>query len=111
VIPQRVREHAVAFNAAVRSGDWAAFAETFTEDAVMRFEGLPFGPYAGRAAIAAAYAAQPATGTLRIRDVVTDGDTDVVRFAWDAGGGGGMTVRWSAGRVADLTVRLDRPLH
>jgi hypothetical protein len=103
-----VSAHAVAFNTAVRGGDFAAFAETFTEDAVMRFAGLPFGPFVGRAAVAAAYTAQPPSDTLTIRDVVSDGDTDEVRFTWDAGpGGGGMTVRWRDGQVADLTVRLD----
>ena len=51
---------------------------------------------------------QPVEVTSLRRDVATDGDTDEVRFAWDArAGGGAMTVRWRADRVADLTVRLD----
>jgi steroid delta-isomerase len=108
VIPPRVAAHAVAFNAAVRSRDFATFAETFTADAVMRFAGLPFGPFVGPAAIAAAYAARPPADTLTIQGVTSDGDTDEVRFTWDHGpGGGGMTVRWREERVADLTVRLD----
>jgi hypothetical protein len=39
--------------------------------------------------------------------VRTDGDTDMVRFALDSGGGGTLTVRWRDGKVADLTVRVD----
>jgi hypothetical protein len=36
-----------------------------------------------------------------------DDDRDVVRFAWDAGGGGTMRVTWRDGAVADLTVAFD----
>ena len=43
----RVEEHFRLFNQAVRSQDWTAFLATFTPDAVMRFEGVPAGPYAG----------------------------------------------------------------
>jgi steroid delta-isomerase len=107
VIPDRVRAHEEAFNTAMRSGDWAPFVATFTEAAVMRFEGVPAGPYVGRPAIAEAYAARPPTDTMTVRDVETVGDTDVVRFAWDGGGTGALTVRWSDDRVADLTVRFD----
>ena len=39
----RVEKHFRLFNEAVRSRDWAAFLETFTPDAVMRFEGVPAG--------------------------------------------------------------------
>jgi steroid Delta-isomerase len=108
MIPARVADHAVAFNAAVRSGDFGEFATTFAPDAVMRFVGVPAGPFAGREAIAAAYAAQPPDDTLTVRSVSTEGDTDTVRFDWDRGGGGTMVVRWHDGLVADLTVSFDQ---
>ena len=33
-----------------------------------------------------------------------DGDLDVIRFAWDGGGGGTLQITWRAGAVAGLTV-------
>jgi len=72
---------------------------------MMRFVGVPAGPYVGRAAIAAGYGANPPDDTLTVRSVTSDGDTDVVRFTWDRGDGDGtMTVRWRDGLVDDLTV-------
>lgn len=104
----RVAAHADLFNAAVRSGDYTAFLDTFAEEAVMRFDTVPVGPFRGRAAIAAAYAAQPPTDTLRVRSV-TEVDPDTARVAvdYDHGGSGWMTVRWHGRRVADLSVGFD----
>ena len=107
MIPDRVRAHADGFNAAVRAGDFTAFMTTFREDAVMRFVGVPAGPFVGRDAIAAAYAAQPPDDTLTVLGVSSGGDTDEVRFTWDRGGSGTMTVRWRDGLVAELTVAFD----
>lgn len=36
-----------------------------------------------------------------------DGDQDVVRFAWDEGGGGTLRVSWRDGAVAGLTIAFD----
>ena len=36
-----------------------------------------------------------------------DGDHDVIRFAWDAGGGGTLRITWRDGAVAGLTVTFD----
>ena len=33
-----------------------------------------------------------------------DGDLDIIRFAWDGGGGGTLQIAWRAGAVAGLTV-------
>ncbi|HEY3010013.1 MAG TPA: nuclear transport factor 2 family protein [Micromonosporaceae bacterium] len=107
MIPSRVAGHCERFNAAIRAGDFTAFVQTFTNDAVMRFHGVPAGPYRGRDEIAAAYARRPPTDTMIIRSVRTEGDTDVVRFAWDSGGSGTMTVRWRDGMVADVAVAFD----
>ena len=103
MIPDRVRAHEEAFNAAFRSGDRGPFAD----DAVMRFEGVPVGPYVGRPAIAAAYATRPPTDTMTVRHAESVGDTDVVRFAGDAGGASVLTVRWRRpGGRPDDSVRL-----
>jgi ketosteroid isomerase-like protein len=104
---RRVRAHVELFNTAQRSGDWAPFVATFTDDAVMSFAGVPAGPYQGRDAIGAAYEEQPPSDTMSATSVASDGDTDVVRFAWDAGGTGTMTLRWHDGRVAGLHIAFN----
>jgi hypothetical protein len=105
--PDRVERHIEAFNAAVGSGEWSAFAEHFTTGAVMRFIGLPVGPFAGRTAIAEAYAAQPPTDTIAVRWVESDGDVDTVGFGWSAGGTGTMRLTWAEGLVETLEVAFD----
>ncbi len=104
---QRVAAHVAAFNETVASGEWEAFSERFADDATLAFEDVPAGPFAGRPAIAAAYAAQPPTDTMTLTGVETDGDRDVARFAWSAGGTGTMRLTWRAGAVASLTVSFD----
>jgi steroid Delta-isomerase len=103
----RIEEHFRLFNEAARSRDYAAFVATFTPDAVMSFEGVPVGPYTGREQIARAYAEQPPSDTMICQSVARDGDHDVVRFAWDAGGSGTMRVTWRDGEVAGLVVAFD----
>jgi steroid delta-isomerase len=106
-VTDRVEGHFRLFNEAVRTRDWAAFLATFAPDAVMRFEGVPAGPYEGLDQIARAYAEQPPSDTMRCVSDARDGDHDVVRFAWDAGGGGTLQVAWRDGAVAGLTVTFD----
>jgi hypothetical protein len=103
----RVTEHCRLFNEPVLSGSWDTFTATLTPDAVMRFEGVPSGPYEGRDAIAAYYATSPPASTLTVTSVASAGNTDAVRFTWDDGHGGGtMRVRRQHGQVAGLTVTL-----
>jgi hypothetical protein len=52
IVAARVEEHFRLFNEAVRSHDWTAFLATFTPDAVVRFDGVPLGPYVGLEQIA-----------------------------------------------------------
>jgi hypothetical protein len=104
-ISERAARHVAAFNDSVRSGDWADFATRFTPDATMRFAGVPAGPFTGREAIAAGYAAQPPSETLTVTRAASSGDMDELRFAWDTGGGTGtMTLRWSGALISELTV-------
>jgi steroid Delta-isomerase len=103
-ISERAARHVAAFNDSVRSGDWAAFATRFTPDATMRFVGIPAGPFVGREAIAAGYAAQPPSDTLTVTRAASSGDIDKLGFAWDSGGTGAMTLRWSGSLISELTV-------
>ena len=106
-ISERAARHVAAFNESVRSGEWAAFADRFTADATMRFTGVPVGPFVGREAIAAGYAAQPPSDTLTVTRGVCSGDVDELWFSWDDGGTGAMILRWRGDLIAELTVAFD----
>jgi hypothetical protein len=100
--------HARRFNAAVRSGDFAPLVELFAEDAVLEFANVPVGPFHGRDAIAAAYAAQPPDDELEVLDArVEDDGTVLERVAWRRGGTGTMQLRLEDGRIAHLVVGFD----
>ena len=64
-----VMRHCELFNESFRRGDWEPFVATFTEDARMAFTNVPAGPFTGRSAIGAAYAANPPTDTMTIVSV------------------------------------------
>ncbi|MGK5685303.1 nuclear transport factor 2 family protein [Actinoplanes sp. URMC 104] len=93
-----VAAHIGRFNAAVTSGDWGPFVAALHPDAVMTFVGVP--PFVGRDAIAAAYAANPPTDTMRV--VTSDGERVV--FEWTRGGTGVLTLGWADGRVAAMHI-------
>jgi steroid Delta-isomerase len=104
-VADRVAKHVAAFNDAVASGDWPAFAGRFAADARMEFVGVPAGPFTGRDAIAAAYRANPPDDTMVVRSVESGGTSDVARFEWTRGGRGTMTLEWTAdGLVRELVV-------
>jgi steroid Delta-isomerase len=105
--PARVTQHVTAFNAAVRSGEWSAFADRFTPGATMAFTNVPAGPFTGRAEIARAYAEQPPADTMAVQAVTSAGGVDLVSFAWAAGGTGSMQLTWEAGLIDRLEVSFD----
>ena len=94
-------------NAAVRSGDWAAFAEWFSDDAEVRFEGVPVGPFRGRDEIRAAYEAQPPDDEVEIRAVREDGDRTVADYGWAREPGvraGELRAAWEGERIRELVI-------
>jgi hypothetical protein len=100
-----LERHVGLFNDAVRNGDFDELVKGFAEDAVMRFDGVPVGPFRGRAAIGRAYATQPPMDTMALMSYEAEGD-DAVRaaFEWDAGGSGQMFLRWADGEVVELVI-------
>jgi steroid Delta-isomerase len=108
IVAERVEEHFRLFNEAVRGHDWTAFLATFTPDAVMTFNAVPVGPYIGLEQIARAYADQPPSDTMTCLSAARDGEVDVARFGWDAGGGGTLRLAWRDGALAALTVTFDK---
>jgi hypothetical protein len=76
-------DHVARFNAGVRSGDFGPMVAGFTEDAELVFEGIPVGPFRGRAAIAAAYRVQPPDDEIELLEVAQDSEGRVVgSYAW-----------------------------
>jgi hypothetical protein len=103
--------HVTLFNQGVRTGDWSPWLETFHDDAVATFTGLPLGPFAGRDAIGKAYTEHPPSSQLRLTGAAVEGDTVTGHFVWlDAPESGGVFVfRLRDDRLVSLDVTLDAP--
>jgi steroid delta-isomerase len=76
--------HVELFNEGVRTGDFGPMLEQFTDDAELRFEGVPFGPFQGKTAIADAYTSNPPDDEIDILATEEDEREIVARYAWRA---------------------------
>jgi steroid Delta-isomerase len=103
--------HVAVFNLAVGSKDWDELVELFAPDATLAFVGPPVGPFVGRAAIAASYAADGPDDTIELIGPVTrDRDEDVAAFRWrSTGRTGSMRAMTDGGRLHRLVVTFDQP--
>jgi steroid Delta-isomerase len=77
-----LEEHVRRFNEAVRSGDFAPVLELFADDASLEFRGVPVGPFHGRDAIAAAYAAQPPDDEIEVLEIEENDAELRAGYAW-----------------------------
>jgi steroid delta-isomerase len=103
-----VERHVRAFNHGVRSGDWEPMLALFADDAELRFENVPAGPFAGRDAIRTAYREQPPDDEIVLLGVQDDGEhTVTAAFAWSKGGTGQLVLEHDRGLVTRLTVVFD----
>jgi steroid delta-isomerase len=103
-------EYIEAHNAAVRSGDWEAFSRWFADDAVVRFEGVPVGPFRGRDEIRAAYESRPPDDEVEIRNVRRDGDRIVADYGWAADAGvraGELGLTWDGDLIRELVITFE----
>jgi steroid delta-isomerase len=99
-----------AHNAAVRSGDWGEFAEWFTEDAEVRFEGVSVGPFRGREEIRSAYEGRPPDDEVEIRNVREEGDSTVADYGWARESGvraGELRLHWEGERIRELVITFE----
>jgi steroid Delta-isomerase len=99
-----------AHNAAVRSGDWEAFSRWFADDAEVRFEGVPVGPFRGRDEIRAAYESRPPDDEVEVRNVRNDGDRTVADYGWAADAGvraGELRVTWDGDLIHELVITFE----
>lgn len=95
------------FNEGVRTGDFAGLVELYAEDGELAFEGVPVGPFRGRAAIAEAYRVRPPDDELRLTAVEEQPGSLVARFDWLRGGSGTMRFELEGGAVQRLAVSFD----
>jgi hypothetical protein len=103
-----LEEHARRFNEAAVNGAFGPLIELFAEDGELVFEGVPVGPFVGREAIAAAYAAQPPDDGIEVLSVDEGPDgVAVERFAWRRGGTGTMHITLVGSSIARLVVAFD----
>ncbi|OLB75820.1 MAG: hypothetical protein AUI14_20240 [Actinobacteria bacterium 13_2_20CM_2_71_6] len=106
-----VANHVARFNRSVAAGDFTSLVESFADDATMSFEGVPVGPFTGRAAIAMAYRMSPPDDAIDLGEVHESGpDSARVEYTWrsdPAKKAGEMRLAWQPdGLVRSLEVRL-----
>jgi steroid delta-isomerase len=97
-------------NAAVRGGDWRTFAAWFTDEAEVRFEGVPVGPFHGRDTIRAAYESQPPDDEVEIRNVREERDRTRADYGWKAEPGvhaGELRLRWQRDCISELVITFE----
>lgn len=102
------QRHVTFFNQGVRSGDFGPMLEQFTDDSELLFEGIPVGPFRGKAAIAAAYAAQPPDEEIEVLEVDEQAEEIRGAYAWRAQPGqhaGEMIITVADDKIARLLVR------
>jgi hypothetical protein len=105
-----LRVHTDRFNEGVRTGDFGPMIEHFAEDAEMVFDGVPMGPFVGRAAIADAYASRPPDDEILILSSTDEGDAVVAGYGWRKDGGtaaGRMILTARQGQIARLVVTFE----
>jgi steroid delta-isomerase len=107
---QLLNQHVDRFNRAVRTGEWDEMTSYFTDDAELRFEGVPAGPFEGRDTIAVAYKEMPPDDEVRILDSDQVGDETIAGYAWAADPetrAGEMRLTERDGRIARLVVTFE----
>jgi hypothetical protein len=103
-------EQVARFNAGVRTGDFGPLVELFADDAILEFRGVPVGPFHGREAIAAAYAAQPPDDEIEVLEVEENDAELRARYAWlrDEGrAAGDMFLTRDGDLIAKIVVTFD----
>ena len=105
-----LHDYVMVHNECVRTGEWEPLSDWFSEDAELAFVGVPVGPFNGRAAIAAAYDAQPPDDEVVIFGTEENGEEIVARYGWlkePGKGSGRMLVTPRDGKIQKLIVTFE----
>src|SRR5262249_24335635 len=100
-------EYVARHNQGMRTGDWEALGECFAGDAVLAFEGIPVGPFAGRDVIVAADTERPPDDQVRVLEAAECGGGASARYAWataPANEAGQLNLLLDGGTITRLTV-------
>ncbi|NUR77776.1 MAG: nuclear transport factor 2 family protein [Thermoleophilia bacterium] len=104
-----LESHVARFNEGVRSGDWEPMLAHFADDAELRFENAPAGPFVGIDEIRRGYREQPPDDELQLLGIQDDEQDRRVTaaFAWRRGGTGRLVLEHDRGAVRRLVVIFD----
>ena len=106
-----LERHVELFNLGVRQHDFSGMLAQFADDAAMRFEGAPAGPFEGRSAIETAYRDQPPDDEIRVLDANAMGsDRVTARYAWATAPermAGRLHLRVRDGLIAELVITFE----
>ena len=103
-----LERHVRAFNHGARTSDWEPMLAHIADDAELRFENVPAGPFVGLDAIREGYRERPPDDEIVPLGVQESGEQTVTcAFAWSNGGTGRMTLEHERGAVRRLTVVFD----
>ena len=106
-----LESHVARFNDGVRTGDWEPMLARFADDAELRFENVPAGPFHGLDEIRRAYREQPPDDELRVLEQRRADGRIEARYAWLAEpdvAAGEMILTAENGSIRRLVVTFDR---
>ena len=105
-----IESHVARFNEGVRSGVWEPMLSRFADEAELRFEGVPAGPFVGLEAIRRAYREQPPDDQIQLLGIQDDEEDARVTaaFAWARGGTGRLVLEHDRGAITRLVVVFDQ---
>jgi hypothetical protein len=105
-----MESHVARFNEGVRSGDWEPMLAHFSDDAELRFENVPAGPFVGLEEIRRGYLAQPPDDEIVLLGIQDDelDNRVTAAFAWARGGTGRLVLEHDRGAIARLVVIFDQ---
>jgi steroid delta-isomerase len=104
-----MQSHVRAFNFGVQTKEWGTMLARFADDAELRFDGIPVGPFIGIEAIRKAYDEEPPDDEIVLLGIQDDPERQVVvaGFAWQEGGPGRLVLEHDRGVITRLTVIFD----
>ena len=105
-----LHDYVMVHNECVRTDDWQPLGEWFADDAELAFDGVPVGPFNGRAQIVAAYEEQPPDDEVVIFGALAENGRVVASYGWlrdPAKRAGEMILTIRDGRIARLVVTFD----
>ncbi len=104
--------HVELFNEGVRSRNFEPMISRFSEGAELFFEGIPVGPFKGRAEIRHAYSQQPPDDEIVILSVRETSDAIIGDYAWSKSPkvkAGELGLSIVGGKIVKIVVRYGFP--